>query len=209
MSDLPDPARPEASGAGEMVVVVRDIGSIGPARMAEVIRESGCHAGFVTGPELGGATVPDDHVTATVKVDDPTDPEEVARAVARLSDGYRLSAVVASSDACIPAAAGAAERLGAGRTPAAPILQARNKFTARQVLRGHGLPVPGYALLHTADEAAAAAAAVGLPAVVKPVSGTGSHLITTVHSAAELAAAYERSVARLPAGQLEIGRAHV
>jgi biotin carboxylase len=203
MSHSPGPREPGASQADEMVVLVRDISTAGASRIAAAIREVGAHPGMVTGPAVDGTRARlEREVTAATAVDDPTDPVAVADAVRRIAEGYKLSAVVGSSDGTVPVAAVAAERLGVGRTPASPILNARNKFSCRDVLRGHGLPVPGYALLDSAERATEVAAAVGLPAVVKPVTGTGSHLITTVHSVAELAEAYRRTVSRLSAGDL-------
>jgi biotin carboxylase len=67
----------------------------------------------------------------------------------------------------------------------------------RCALREAGLPGPEFALLHSADDAAAVAARVGLPAVLKPVNGAGSQGIRLVHTVDELAAAYREVSGRL------------
>jgi biotin carboxylase len=97
----------------------------------------------------------------------------------------------------VVAAARAAELLGIGRTSSESIARSRNKYVSRETLRAAGLPVPGYALMHGADDAAAIAERVGLPAVIKPVNGAGSHLVESVRTVEELRTAYRKIADRL------------
>lgn len=185
----------------EMVVLVRDIGAGGFLRIAELARAAGCRVGLVNGPEPDPAIAEllrcADQVVA---VEDATDVTEVTEAVRRLAQGHRLSTVLSTSDGTVAVAAQVAERLGLHRTPAEPIVRSRDKFQVRQILAEAGLPQPGFGLLSDPAEAEAVAARVGLPAVVKPVDGTGSYLVRVVHTAEELAAAHRELVAAQASG---------
>jgi len=181
-----------------MVVVVRDTGLAWVSQTAETIRAAGCDVGLLTGPlEPGEAAKFADLVDGLATVDDPTDPAQIAEAVRVLARDHRLSAVFSSSDALVVAAARAAELLGVGRTSSVSLALSRNKYAARRTMRAAGLPVPAFTLMHDSGQAQAVADLVGLPAVVKPVNGTGSHLVVPVRSVAELAAAYRRIADRL------------
>lgn len=183
----------------EVVVLVRDFGVAWARRMAEAVRAEGCQVGLVTGDEVPQLAESVDVVSV---VDDPTDPVAVAAAARELAGDQAVGAVLSTTDGCVAVAAQAAELLGLRHTPAAPIVAGRNKFAVREMLRRAGLPGPGHALMTGADQAPEIAATVGLPVVVKPLSGTGSHLVRTVTTVADLAAAYRAIVDRLPTGQL-------
>ena len=182
----------------EIVVVVRDTGIVWVAQTAETIRAAGCVIGLVTGPlDTVEAIELDKLVDGLAVVDDPTDPEQLAEAARTLSQGHRLGAVFSASDGTLVAAARAAEILGVGRTPARGLLLCRNKYATRTALRRAGLSTPRFALMHDPAEAAAVAARVGLPAVIKPVNGAGSHLVEPVRTVEELAAAHTKISTRL------------
>ena len=66
-------------------------------------------------------------------------------------------------------------------------------FAAREL----GLTTSRYVFAETRDEAVAAAAAVGLPAVVKPVMSSSGKGQSVAHSAAELGAAFDYAVANM------------
>lgn len=189
----------DAPAAGQIVVLVRDFGTAWVQRLAETVRATGAQVGLVTADDVPALT---DHVDAVSIVDDPTDPQVVAAAAGQLAGDRHLSAVLSITDGCVAVAAQAAELLGLRHTPAAPIVTARNKFALREALQAAGLPGPGHALVTDPSQAAEVAARVGLPAVVKPVSGTGSHLVRLVHTVEELADAYRAMVERMPVGQL-------
>jgi biotin carboxylase len=195
-----------ASTAGpELVAVVHDTGHSWVEQVAQAIRAAGRQIGLVTGTSAGMELRRlESMVDRLVRVDDPTDPRLVASAAWRLADGARLGAVLSGNDGCVAAAAAAAEQLGVGSAPARAVALARNKYAARRALQRAGLPGPRHALLHSDTDAAGVADQVGLPAIVKPVNGTGSHLVLEVTSVAELAAAYRTLARGVPAA--DVGR---
>ena len=193
------------SGADEIVVIVHDTGLAWVEQTARAARASGCRVGLVTGATSPGELARLGSLVDRVEtVGDPTDPGQVADAARRLAEGRRLGAVLSGNDGCVASAAAAAEALGVGRAPARAVALARNKYAAREALRRAGLPVPRFALLTEQADTAEVAAAVGFPAIVKPVNGTGSHLVLRVGSPAELAEAYRTLAERLP--EAETGR---
>ena len=189
-----------ATRTDEIVVVVHDTGLAWVEQTARAIRKSGCRVGVVTGAtssgELAGLR---SHVDLVVTVDDPTNVGEVADAARRLGTGDRIGAVLTGNDGCVVAATAAAGQLGVGRLPSGAIARARDKYAARLALRDAGLPVPRFALFRNREEAATIGRLVGFPAIVKPVNGTGSHLVLEVSSEAELSDAYRTLAERLPA----------
>lgn len=182
----------------EMVVVVRDTGIVWVSQTADTVRAAGCVIGLVTGPlEPVERVELDKLVDALAVVDDVTDPDQLTAAARSLTAGHRLGALFSASDATLVPAAIAAERLGVGRTPVAGLRLCRNKYAARLAMAAAGLPTPAFALMHDPDEAGRVAREVGLPAVIKPVNGVGSHLVEPVRTVAELAAAHRRIGERL------------
>jgi biotin carboxylase len=141
------------------VVLLRDYSYKWVARVAEMVRASGSRPVLVTGPideaqrRLMAAVVDDVAVTA-----DPYDAAGVAATIREHSIGGAVAGVISLSDAAIPVAARAAELIGLRRAPAKALALARNKYGARLAMRDAGLPVPGFALLHDAEHAAAVAA---------------------------------------------------
>lgn len=69
-------------------------------------------------------------------------------------------------------------------------------------MRRAGLPVPRYGLLGADSDPAAVVAEVGLPAVIKPINGTGSHLVQRVDDIAGLRRSYDRMVEGVPRAAL-------
>lgn len=189
-----------ASETDELVIVVHDTGFTWLEQTARAVRAGGCQVGLVTGAvsprELARlGTVVDSLAT----VDDPTDPHQVAGAARVLAEGRRLAAVLSGNDGCVASAAAAAAMLGVRGAPPRAVALARNKYAARQALRGAGLPGPRFALITEPADTAEVAREVGFPAIVKPVNGSGSHLVLQVGTPAELAGAYRLLAERLPA----------
>ncbi len=71
---------------------------------------------------------------------------------------------------------------------------ARDKHRARQACDAAGLPGPRFARIESPDQLGAAAAHVGFPAVLKPVSGVGSVQTYRVRDECELARRYSNTV---------------
>lgn len=137
-------------------------------------------------------------VDGVVAVDDVHDLGALLVAVHETTGGVRPAGMMTGSDGLVAVVAQAAEVLGVARCSAEVFTIARNKHAVRRVLAEAGLPGPRFALIGDAEEAAAVAAHVGLPAIVKPVNGAGSNLVRTVTSVTELADAHRLLAARLP-----------
>jgi biotin carboxylase len=164
--------------------------------MAPPVRRAGHRAVLVTTPlsDNQRAAV-DDLLDDIIELDVVNDPEVLAATARRLGPDTK---VITCTDASMVATTRAAELLGVARTPAHVYAAVRNKYAARQALAAAGVPNPRFALLERPQDAPAVAAHVGLPAVVKPMNGSGSNLIRVVHSADELARAYQVLAERLP-----------
>jgi biotin carboxylase len=160
------------------------------------VRESGRSPVLLTAPltdaqRLAAAET----VDGIVELEDITDPEALAAAVrARDADGR----IMTCADTVMVAAAQAAELLDVAHVPASVLENIRNKYAARRIMADAGLSSPRFALLHSAEDAAAVADAVGLPAIVKPVNGAGSHSVRGVNTVDELAAAYREMAEHVP-----------
>lgn len=101
-------------------------------------------------------------------------PEAAADAIVELARRRPLDAVVAVDEQGVLAAALAGERLGLASNPPAAVAATRDKAAARAVLAAAGVAQPPFRVVGPGGDVAAAAVAVGLPCVVKPVSLSGS-----------------------------------
>jgi S-sulfo-L-cysteine synthase (3-phospho-L-serine-dependent) len=88
--------------------------------------------------------------------------------------GGTIAGVTSSSEYFIATSAEAARELGLPHPEPDAVRACRDKRAQRITLSRAGVAGPEYAAAHTPDEAAAAAARIGYPVVVKPTSGTGS-----------------------------------
>jgi biotin carboxylase len=103
---------------------------------------------------------------------DTGDGEAIARAVAVRGDG-RLRGITTMAEHFVVPTARAAHVLGLpGLDPEAAEVS-RNKLLTRRRCVAAGVPAPRFADVATADEALAAAAAIGFPCVVKPADEAG------------------------------------
>lgn len=164
--------------------------------VAERIRARGHRPVLLSAPltaeqRLAAAKTVDD----VIELEGTADPEALAAKARELAEDARI---LTYSDNAMVVTAQAAELLGVARVPASVYENVRNKFEARRIMAAAGLPTPGFALLHRAEDAAAVAEQVGLPAIVKPVNGAASHLICVATTADEVAEAYRRATAALP-----------
>ncbi|WP_329612708.1 ATP-grasp domain-containing protein [Streptomyces brevispora] len=98
--------------------------------------------------------------------------DEVAGAA--VLEARRPAGIVAFSDRDLPLTQRLASRLGLRYHSASAVLAATDKHVQRQRLREGGLRVPRFRLLTGPDQAVEALAAVGAPAVLKPVRGAAS-----------------------------------
>jgi len=95
-------------------------------------------------------------------------------AVAAICRSLGPAGIASSSEYFVGTAAVVAQRLGLPAQSPTAIGLCRDKAAQRRRLRQAGVPVPDFVACDTAEEAGAAAGALGGPVVVKPVSGSGS-----------------------------------
>ncbi|MGD0606397.1 MAG: ATP-grasp domain-containing protein [Streptosporangiaceae bacterium] len=109
--------------------------------------------------------------------------------------GGQVAGVTSSSEYFIATAAQAARALGRPHPAPEAVRACRDKHAQRVALSAAGVAGPAFAAARTPDEAAAAAAAIGYPVVVKPASGTGSIAVRRCETPAEVRAATEDAFA--------------
>jgi biotin carboxylase len=129
-------------------------------------------------------------------------PDAAADAIVELAGRRHLDAVVAVDEQGVLAAALAGERLGLAHNPPAAVAATRDKALARATLAAAGVAQPDFRVVGPDDDVAGAAAAVGLPCVVKPVSLSGSRgVIRADDPTASVAAANRARAILVEAGE--------
>lgn len=126
---------------------------------------------------------------------DLTNLEESAETALAFAAQWPIDAVIGVDEASVLPAAHVAARLGVARNPLSAVAATRDKRQLRAALTAAGVPQPAWMETRWLGEAAAAgvaAAAVGLPCVVKPVDLTASRGVIRADSEAELSTAMER-----------------
>ncbi len=103
-----------------------------------------------------------------------------------------LDAVLAVDDQGSVVAAAASERLGMIHNPPAAVAATRDKAALRAVLAAASVPQPVYRIVPPGGRVVAAAAVIGYPCVVKPVSRSGSQGVIRVDDRAEAVTAEAR-----------------
>ena len=119
-------------------------------------------------------------------------PQAAAEAIAALAEERPLDAVVAVDDQGVRVAALAAERLGLPGNPPEAAAATRDKAVMRRALAAAGVPQPEHRTVGPSDDAAAIAAEVGLPCVVKPLSLSASRGVIRADDPEAAAAAAAR-----------------
>ncbi|HXR21494.1 MAG TPA: ATP-grasp domain-containing protein [Acidimicrobiales bacterium] len=118
-----------------------------------------------------------------------------------LHDRLPLDAVLAVDDQGVAVAAAASARLGLAHNPVDAVAATRDKAVLRARLAAAAVAQPNYVLVAPGQSVAAAAAQVGYPCVVKPVSRSGSQGVIRVDDDVQAVAAVDR--ARAIVGPLE------
>ena len=103
-----------------------------------------------------------------------------------------LDAVLAVDDQGLVVAAAASARLGLAHNPIDAVAATRDKATLRARLAAAAVAQPDYRVVAPGQSVAAAAARIGYPCVVKPVSRSGSQGVIRVDDRFEASAAAER-----------------
>lgn len=142
-----------------------------------------------------------------IRVDDVHDHAAVLAALT--AAGVRpgeIDAVLTTLHMCVVPAAVLAEAVGARGTSLAAVDAARDKERCRRILREQRIPSVAYAAVTEARQALKAAADIGYPVVVKPVSGLAKTVTAIVHSPQELADYFRQAAARRAALQPAVAR---
>jgi biotin carboxylase len=123
------------------------------------------------------------------------DPEEAAVRAATFAERSPVDAVIGVDEASVLTAAHVADRLGLARNPVEAVAATRDKRRLRALLDAAGVRQPRWVEARgdaAGSSAPRAAAAVGLPCVVKPVSLAASRGVIRADTTAELAVAIAR-----------------
>jgi biotin carboxylase len=112
--------------------------------------------------------------------------------IAALHDRRSLDAVLAVDDQGLVVAAAASARLGLPHNPVDAVAATRHKAVLRARLAAGAVAQPEYTVVASGESVAAAAAQIGYPCVVKPVSRSGSQGVIRVDDDIQAAAAAKR-----------------
>jgi biotin carboxylase len=112
--------------------------------------------------------------------------------IAALHDRRSLDAVLAVDDQGLAVAAAASARLGLTHNPIDAVTATRDKAALRARLAAGAVAQPDYRVVSPGQSVAAAAAQIGYPCVVKPVSRSGSQGVIRVDDGVQASAAAER-----------------
>jgi len=202
---IPAPTAPLPDDAlrGRLLLVI--LGSYrSKQHIYEHARALGVRLAVLDGPGhwAGGRTGPDDLVEKHVCVDLAPFDTFVDRAVAAVRQGGLKPDGLGTIDGFAGGfASRIAQALGLPFHPVEATDRARDKHRAREAYRAAGLPGPRFARIDGVDDLAAAAAQVGFPAVLKPVTGVGSVQTFKVSSPLELARRYGEVISRVAAAR--------
>lgn len=120
------------------------------------------------------------------------DVDAAVAVIVGLHERRPLAAVLAVDDQGLAVAAAASERLGMRHNPPRAVDATRDKATMRERLASAGVPQPAHRVVMAGYRVADAAAGVGYPCVVKPVSRSGSQGVIRIDDRTQAAAAEER-----------------
>ena len=134
-------------------------------------------------------------VADVAEVVDFTDVEGVVEVARRIGvDGV----LTVSADRAVPVVAAVAEELGLPGISTGTAHLLTHKRAMRDALGAAGLPQPKYASLRSQDDIDAAIAAVGFPAVLKPVDSGGQRAVFRIESRDELERDLGEAIAESP-----------
>jgi len=138
------------------------------------------------------------------------DPEDSARQIVEFARTTPLDAIVALGDRPTPTAARACQALGLPHHPAEAADACRDKYQSRERLRAAGLNVPRFLRFPAENEArpaaAAAAAGIGFPCVLKPLALSGSRGVIRADDEQEFMQAFARIQALLRSPEVRVMR---
>ncbi|HEY7294120.1 MAG TPA: ATP-grasp domain-containing protein [Dehalococcoidia bacterium] len=123
---------------------------------------------------------------------DMAHPERGAEQIAAFAQRYPLDTIVPVDDGGTLVAALASERLGLPHNPFPAVQATRDKHLLRQRLAESGVPSPPYRLINVDGDAAAIAATLMYPCVLKPLALSGSRGVMRANDALEFIPALTR-----------------
>ncbi|MER3410198.1 MAG: hypothetical protein C4306_08885 [Thermoleophilia bacterium] len=106
-----------------------------------------------------------------------------------------------SADRAVPVVAAVAEALGLPGIGVDTARRLTHKVEMRRTLAAAGIPQPAFGPARTLEEARAALAQVGVPAVLKPADSGGQRGLFRLGSVADLDASFPAALAESPTGQ--------
>ncbi len=112
--------------------------------------------------------------------------------IAALHERRPLDMVLAVDDQGLMVAAAASQRLGMTHNPPDAVAATRDKAALRACLAARSVPQPDHRVVTPGARISAAAAEIGYPCVVKPVSRSGSQGVIRVDDRAQVVAAEDR-----------------
>jgi len=197
------------------VIAFITAGYSGKRFIFEKAKELGVKAIVLDGPDSWAQLMKDEGViSAFVPIDfsHPTDVfDQCLKGLkAATKQVGELDGICTFCEMAVPLVSRLAERLGVPGNSPESVDAARDKYLTREGMEKAGLPTPRHAHIVTPDDVPKAAAHVGFPAVIKPVSGAASIGVIRVDSEEELQKAYQRVVrdmsrAKVVAGALVEG----
>ncbi|MFJ3937635.1 ATP-grasp domain-containing protein [Streptomyces parvus] len=131
------------------------------------------------------------HIVREVHQLDTFDAAALDATMADIAGRNTVAGIVTWSDPGVESVSRLAARHGLRAPSPEAATVARDKYRMRESLKDRPDLIPGYARVRTWDEAAKAAAEIGYPLVLKPVTGNGSKGIYTVHGEEGLRPAFE------------------
>ncbi|WP_433649990.1 ATP-grasp domain-containing protein [Micromonospora zamorensis] len=107
----------------------------------------------------------------------------------------QFDGVITFSESAVVTVAAVAEALGLPGISVEAAVRSRNKFLMRRAYEEAGVPIPGYRLVESVDDALAAGADFGYPVILKPTMGAGSHFVFRVDDPQEMVQRYTQAAA--------------
>jgi biotin carboxylase len=169
------------------IAVLVESNTTGTGRLfAQTLREEGLEPVLLSDrPERYAYAAEDGLEVLTV---DTQSDDAIAEACAALGRRSGLAGVLTSSDYYVAAAARAAARFGLPGKDAGAVARAQDKRVQRERCAAAEVACPRFRAVETTEEAETAVEAVGFPAVVKPVTGSGSVNVRLCRTTAEVLA---------------------
>lgn len=121
-----------------------------------------------------------------------SEPERSVKAVIEYAHTHPIHAVLGMDDRTAVLAAHVAAALELPHNSVDSVSAARNKFTMRELLHAHGVPVPGFARVSIYDDPAVHAEQVSYPCVLKPLVLSASCGVIRANDPSQFAAAFQR-----------------